>query len=92
MFCRLGLGAKAPQSFKLRQSNNLLERKLFAKLDTIRSKTAENSIPAARDGCDDDDNDGGGDDEDIESRTSVFDKKRTAHPVTPFLHAKKKRR
>lgn len=42
-----------------------------------------------KDGCDDDDDD---DNEDEDSRTSVFNKKRAANPLTPILRENKKKK
>ncbi|XP_021906193.1 uncharacterized protein LOC110820888 [Carica papaya] len=72
---RLGLGAKVSRQFKFRPSNDPVERKLHAKLDSRKRKAAkytEESSPAARDECLDDDVD----EEDLESRSSVFAKRR----------------
>ncbi|KAF3441510.1 hypothetical protein FNV43_RR15424 [Rhamnella rubrinervis] len=64
---RLGLGAKVCRQSKVGPLNSPLEKKLYAKL-SARSKNAEKSSPAMKDGCDNNDDD---DNEDEDSRTSV---------------------
>ncbi|CAN6566139.1 unnamed protein product [Malus baccata var. baccata] len=86
-FCRLGLGAVVPRPSKFVPSNDPLERKLHYKLDAARrnaAKVAEESALAARDYDNDDDEE--------DSRTSAFEKKRPAAPVTPSLRAKKRQK
>ncbi|GMN43810.1 hypothetical protein TIFTF001_013024 [Ficus carica] len=81
---RLGLGARVPHQSKLGPLNHHLGRKLYAKLDA-QTRTADEYTLAARDGC-------GDDGEDLESRTTVFGKKRAAKAVTTSLHSKKKQK
>lgn len=56
----------------------------------VTSKNAEKSSLATKDRGDNDDEDE--DEEDLDSRTSVFDKKRSAYPLTPFVGEKKKKK
>uniref|UniRef100_A0A6P6FMF7 uncharacterized protein LOC107433039 isoform X1 n=1 Tax=Ziziphus jujuba TaxID=326968 RepID=A0A6P6FMF7_ZIZJJ len=85
---RLGLGAKVARHSQIGPLHNPLEKKLYAKL-SARSKNAEKSSLGTRDGGDDDDDE---DEEDLDSRTSLFHKKRTANPVTPIVRGKKRKK
>ncbi|KAM4094693.1 hypothetical protein ACJW30_06G214000 [Castanea mollissima] len=87
---RLGLGAKVSRQAKFRPSNDPLEKKLRAKLNTGKRKAAiiaKEYTPSARDGGDNEDDD---DDDDLDSRTSAFDKKRARAPMTVCSQANKK--
>ncbi|PON92085.1 hypothetical protein TorRG33x02_121570 [Trema orientale] len=84
---RLGLGAKVSRQFKVGPLSDPLGRKLYAKLDS-RTKRTEESNLAAKDIPGDDSDDG----EDLESRTQVFDKKRAANPMMPYVQTKKKKK
>ncbi|XWS09175.1 hypothetical protein CRYUN_Cryun40dG0063600 [Craigia yunnanensis] len=83
----LGLGAKVPRQSKVGLSNDPVERKLYAKLDTGKrkaSKNRESTTPSDRDRIDDED-------EDLESRSSAFSRKKKI-PLTSQLQAKKKQK
>ncbi|XP_030931899.1 uncharacterized protein LOC126696913 [Quercus robur] len=87
---RLGLGAKVSRQAKFGPSNDPLEKKLRAKLNTGKRKAAiiaKEYTPSARDGGDNEDDD---DDDDLDSRTSAFDKKRARAPMTVCSQANKK--
>lgn len=69
-------------------SNDPLDRKLYAKLDSharSKAKSVEESTPAARVAC------GGDDDEHLDSRSNAFAKKRAVPQLTPSMQAKKKK-
>ncbi|KAM6601127.1 hypothetical protein CsatA_020736 [Cannabis sativa] len=83
---RLGLGAKVSRQFSVGPLSDPIERKLFAKLDT-RTKRTEESNLATKDELNDDSDDS----EDTESRSQVFNKKRTATPMMPSVQTKKKK-
>ncbi|KAK7858811.1 uncharacterized protein LOC112019118 [Quercus suber] len=86
---RLGLGAKLSRQPKHGPSNDPLEKKLRAKLNTGKRKaaiSAKEYTQSARDGGDNEDDDDG----DLDSRTSAFDKKRARAPMTVFSQANKK--
>ena len=81
------MGAKVSRQAKFGPSNDPLEKKLRAKLNTGKRKAAIIAMeytPSARDGGDNDD------DEDLDSRTSAFDKKRARAPMTVCSQANKK--
>ena len=83
------MGAKLSRQLKHGPSNDPLEKKLRAKLNTGKRKaaiSAKEYTQSARDGGDnEDDNDG-----DLDSRTSAFDKKRARVPMTVCSQANKK--
>ncbi|GAV81724.1 DUF3245 domain-containing protein [Cephalotus follicularis] len=86
---RLGLGAKVSLKSKFRPSNDPVERKLHAKLDAGKRKTAtsaEESTPSGTDACADDE-----EEENPESRTSVFSKKKVV-PLSSYMQANKKQK
>ena len=86
--CRLGLGAKVSRKSKVRPSDDPVDRKLYAKLEADKRKTAkiaEESSIVASNVLDDDE-----DDEDLESRTSAFAKRKAA-PV-PLTSSNKKQK
>ncbi|GLU00684.1 hypothetical protein SLE2022_180320 [Rubroshorea leprosula] len=86
---KLGLGAKVSRQSKVGPSNDPVERKLYAKLDVGKrkaSKSIEESTSYGRDESNEEEEEG-----DLESRSSVFTKKR-AVPPTPTLQAKKKQK
>ncbi|KAJ8762729.1 hypothetical protein K2173_012221 [Erythroxylum novogranatense] len=87
---RLGLGAKALRQMQV-ASNDPVERKLRAKLEAEKRKAAQNteSNPSAGDINNSDDNCS---DDDLESRTSVFVKKRAGPFAPPSVAVKKKRK
>ena len=81
------MGAKVSRQAKFGPSNDPLEKKLRAKLNTGKRKAAiiaKEYTPSARDGGDNED------DEDLDSRTSAFDKKRARAPMTVCSQANKK--
>ncbi|KAF5464269.1 hypothetical protein F2P56_014358 [Juglans regia] len=88
---RLGLGAKVSRQSKVGPSNDPLERKLYAKLNNGKrkaSKSAKECMLSARDGGDDDYDA----EENLDSRTTAFDKKRAGASKTAFLQANKKQK
>ena len=84
------MGAKVSRQSKVGPLSDPLERKLYAKLDSRTKRTHESNLAAkAKDtSCVDIDDS----EEDLESRTQVFDKKRTANPLMPCLQTKKKKK
>lgn len=83
------MGAKVSRQAKFGPSNDPLEKKLRAKLNTGKRKAAiiaKEYTPSARDGGDNEDDD----DDDLDSRTSAFDKKRARAPMTVCSQANKK--
>ena len=84
-FYRLGLGAKVSRQSKIGPSNDPIERKLHAKLDAGKRKSAKSikeSTLSARSGSDNSD-------EDLESRTKSFSKKRVVPPTSSLQRNKK---
>ena len=87
------MGAKVSCQAKFGPSNDPLEKKLRAKLNTGKRKAAiiaKEYTPSARDGGDNEDVDDDDDDDDLDSRTSAFDKKRARAPMTVCSQANKK--
>lgn len=87
-FYRLGLGAKVSRQSKIGPSNDPIERKLHAKLDAGKRKSAKSikeSTLSARSGSDNSDDS----DEDLESRTKSFSKKRVVPPTSSLQRNKK---
>lgn len=87
---RLGLGAKVSRQSKVGPSNDPVERKLNAKLDAEKRKTAkiaEGSTKIARDVLDDNE-----DDDHLESRTNAFAKRKAVVPLTSSILGNKKQK
>ena len=80
------MGAKVSCQAKFGPSNDPLGKKLRAKLNTGKRKAviiANEYTPSARDG-------GDIEDDDLDSKTSAFDKKRARAPMTICSQANKK--
>ncbi|KAI4328791.1 hypothetical protein L6164_021120 [Bauhinia variegata] len=87
---RLGLGAKVSRQSKVGPSNDPVDRKLYAKLNAEKRKTAriaEESKQSAGAGFDDDD-----DNKDLDSRTSAFAKRKAAVPLNSSVLGNKKQK
>ncbi|KAL3814833.1 hypothetical protein ACJIZ3_016101 [Penstemon smallii] len=87
---RLGIGATVPKQSSFALSNDPVERKLLAKLQSHQrnvTKKAEDLTSSAKDGDIDEDSD----EEESESKAKAFSKKRPPS-VKSFVHAKKKAR
>ncbi|XP_052211147.1 uncharacterized protein LOC127813987 [Diospyros lotus] len=86
---RLGIGATVPRQSKVGPLSDPVGRKLHAKLSVAKRNIARSneacSSPNARDSEGDED-----EEENLDSRTSVFSKKR-AVPLNPYLQPKKKK-
>ena len=89
-FYRLGLGAKVSRQSNTGLSNDPIERKLNAKLDAGKRKSAismKESTKSAKRGSDNIDDS----DEDLESRTKSFIKNRVVPPTLSLQRNKKQK-
>lgn len=85
-FHRLGIGAAIPRENKVTRSNDPVERKIQAKLDSGKRRAVQNAEELAKDSISEEDSD----EEELESRTQAFTKKRP--PMTSSLPPTKKQR